>query len=444
MKTNKTSVVPKLRFPEFRDGEVWEEKKLIDVADKDVKWSFIGGPFGSNLKASDYTNKGIRVIQLQNIGDGEFVGDSKIFTSVEKADELLANNIYPHDIIMSKMGDPVGRACLIPDTHSRYVMCSDGIRLVVNEDEYSKYFVYSFINSDTFRALVESKSTGSTRKRIGLSHLKSLSLLIPKLPEQQKIADCLSSLDALINAESEQLDTLKEYKAGLLQQLFPAEGETMPGRRFSEFQDDGDWDEVSLIDVTNSNIKWSFIGGPFGSNLKASDYTSDGVRVIQLQNIGDGEFVDDSKIYTSKEKADELLANNIYPNDIIMSKMGDPVGRACIIPDTHERYVMCSDGIRLVVDEEKYSKYFIYSLINSPFFRSLIESKSTGSTRKRIGLSHLKDIQLLAPKLKEQQKIANCLYSLDNLIQAKDEKIKTLKEHKQGLMQQLFPTMDGE
>jgi len=444
MKTKKNRVVPKLRFPEFRDGGDWEEKNLIDVADKGVKWSFIGGPFGSNLKASDYTNKGVRVIQLQNIGDGEFVNDSKIYTSVEKADELLANNIYPHDIIMSKMGDPVGRACIIPDTHDRYVMCSDGIRLVVDEDKYSKYFVYSFINSDTFRASVESKSTGSTRKRIGLSHLKNLPLLIPSLPEQQKIADCLSSLDDLINAENEQLDALQEYKAGLLQQLFPAEGETTPKLRFAEFKDDGDWEEVSLIDVADKGMKWSFIGGPFGSNLKASDYRNKGVRVIQLQNIGDGEFVDDSKIFTSVEKADELLANNIYPNDIILSKMGDPVGRACIIPDTHDRYVMCSDGIRLVVDESKYSKYFIYSLINAPFFRSSIESKATGSTRKRIGLSHLKDLKLVVPNLKEQQKIANCLSSLDNLIQAKDEKIKTLKTHKQGLMQQLFPVMDGK
>ncbi len=201
-------------------------KKLIDTADKKVKWSFIGGPFGSNLKSSDYVDNGIRIIQLKNIGDAKFIGDYQIFTSEEKADELLSNNIYPGDIILSKMGDPVGRACLIPDTHKRYVMCSDGIRLVVDEKSNSKYFIYSLINFIQFRSLVEKTATGSTRKRIGLDELKSLPMLVPKKKEQQKIASCLSFLDDLITAQTQKLATLKTHKKGLMQQLFPlADGE---------------------------------------------------------------------------------------------------------------------------------------------------------------------------------------------------------------------------
>jgi type I restriction enzyme S subunit len=184
----------------------------------------------------------------------------------------------------------------------------------------------------------------------------------------------------------------------------------------------------------------NFTGGPFGSNLKASDYTSEGIRIIQLQNIGDGEFNDDYKIYTSEEKANELLSCNIYSGEIILSKMGDPVGRACIIPDNIVRCVMASDGIRLVIDDKKYSKYFIYSLLNSKRIREAIEKKSTGSTRKRIGLDELRGVELIIPKeLKEQQKIADCLSSLDTLIIKQLEKIEQLKLHKKGLMQGLFP-----
>ena len=161
-KQEKKGLVPALRFPEFRCEMSWTEIKLINIADRYVKWSFIGGPFGSNLKSSDYVEKGIRIIQLQNIGDAKFKNKYKIFTSKEKADELLANNIYPGDIILSKMGDPVGRACLIPDIHQRYVMCSDGIRLVVDEKEHSKYFIYSLINDKRFRSSIEEAATGST------------------------------------------------------------------------------------------------------------------------------------------------------------------------------------------------------------------------------------------------------------------------------------------
>ena len=212
-----------------------------------------------------------------------------------------------------------------------------------------------------------------------------------------------------------------------MQQLFPAQGETVPRLRFPEFRDAGEWMEKSLIDTVDKSIHWSFAGGPFGSNLKATDYTSKGIRIIQLQNIGDGEFNDHSKIYTSVEKADELLSCNIFSGDIILSKMGDPVGRACIIPNELERCVMASDGIRLVVDEKKHSKYFIYLLINSKLIRKAIERKSTGSTRKRISLNDLKIVQLILPKKSEQQKIAACLTALDDLISAQTQKIAKLK-----------------
>ena len=158
-----SKLVPEFRFPEFKKNEEWKNVQLINVTDKNIKWSFTGGPFGSSLKSSDYVEEsdGVRIIQLQNIGDGEFKNDYKIFTSIEKADELISNNIYPGDIIMSKMGDPVGRACLIPDFHERYVMSSDGIRVVVDEKKYDKYFIYSLINSEEFRTKVEDSSTGS-------------------------------------------------------------------------------------------------------------------------------------------------------------------------------------------------------------------------------------------------------------------------------------------
>ena len=279
---------------------------------------------------------------------------------------------------------------------------------------------------------------------ISYSQFSEILLPHPNSQEQQKIADCLSSLDEVITAHNDKLETLKNHKKGLLQNLFPQENQKVPNYRFPEFVNDGEWEEKKLGDTVDKNRKWSFTGGPFGSNLKASDYTTSGFRIIQLQNIGDGFFNDSYKIYTSKEKADELLSCNIYAGELIISKMGDPVGRTCIIPDYLERCVMASDGIRLVVDVNKYSKYFIYTLLNSKNIRESIEKKATGSTRKRIGLDELRNIKLLIPhSLKEQQKIAECLLAVDNLIAAQTEKIEQLKAHKKGLMQGLFPKIEN-
>ena len=237
---------PRLRFPEFVGGKKWRKISLGELADRNIRWSFSGGPFGSNLKSSDYTESGIRIIQLQNIGDSCFLDNYKIFTSKQKADELLSCNIYPGEIILAKMGDPVARSCIVPTTEERYLMCSDGIRLVVDKNNYSSTFTFYLINSKYFRKKAEEKSTGSTRKRIGLDELKSIPILIPILQEQQKIARCLSSLDDLIEVHEQKLDALQRHKKGMMQRLFPAEGETTPRWRFPEFRNAGEWVKVNL------------------------------------------------------------------------------------------------------------------------------------------------------------------------------------------------------
>jgi type I restriction enzyme, S subunit len=182
-----------------------------------------------------------------------------------------------------------------------------------------------------------------------------------------------------------------------------------------------DWKEFSIGEIADPTDRYSFSGGPFGSNLKSEEYTDGGVRIIQLQNIGDGYFKDNYKIYTSEEKADELLSCNIYPGEIILSKMGDPVARATLIPDSEERYLMASDGIRLKVDTTRFDSTFILNAINSPQFRNSAEAVSVGSTRKRIGLTTLKGLTIYAPSLPEQKKIAEILSGIDYFI----EKVET-------------------
>ncbi|MGO3445530.1 MAG: restriction endonuclease subunit S, partial [Pseudoalteromonas distincta] len=230
------------------------------------------------------------------------------------------------------------------------------------------------------------------------------------------------------------IDNSKQQKKALMQQLLTGKKRLLDdsGKPF-----EGEWNKIKLIDTASSD-RHSFTGGPFGSDLKSSDYTSTGVRIIQLQNIGDGQFHNSYKIFTSKEKADKLLSCNIYPGEIIISKMGDPVARATLIPNHHDRYLMASDGIRLKVNEEKFDTNFIHEVINGPFFRNIAFSKSTGSTRKRIGLTDLRNITFLSPQLPEQKKIASVLTNTDKEIELLEQQLADLKQEKKALMQQLL------
>jgi type I restriction enzyme S subunit len=201
----------------------------------------------------------------------------------------------------------------------------------------------------------------------------------------------------------------------------------------------GEWESVRLGDVADRSRSWSFTGGPFGSNLKSSDYTESGVRIIQLQNIGDGEFKDDYEIYTSVAKADELLSCNIYPGEIILSKMGDPVARACIIPSRHNRYLMCSDGIRLAVDSSRFANDFVFAQINAPDFRNRAANAGTGSTRKRIGLTELRNLPLKCPPTKDEQTaIALVLTEMDGELAVLERRREKVGAIKQGMMQELL------
>ncbi|WP_291096335.1 MULTISPECIES: restriction endonuclease subunit S [unclassified Empedobacter] len=405
-------IIPNYRFPEFKDDGSWD----VDVVKNLIKT--ITPP--KKLNSNEYLKE----------GDYPIVDQSKSFYCGYSNDKEAL--ISPeNDLIV--FGD---HTCITKYINHPFIQGADGIKIFSTKKSVLPNYFYQYLQYNPVK---------QEEYKRHFSILKEKVISYPTNPvEQQKIAACLSSLDDVIAGHEEKLTALEEHKKGLMQNLFPQEGETQPKFRFPEFENDGDWVEKTIIDTADKNIKWSFTGGPFGSNLKSSDYTFKGIRIIQLQNIGDGIFNDEYKIFTSLDKADELLSCNIYSGDIILSKMGDPVGRACIMPGDNERYLMASDGIRLAVNEKEFSKYFIFSLINSDTIRSKIEAKSTGSTRKRIGLDVLKQIPLLIPKtLNEQQKIASVLSSVDELIVAQREKIASLKEHKKGLMQGLFPKIES-
>ncbi|HEY6528974.1 MAG TPA: restriction endonuclease subunit S [Cellvibrionaceae bacterium] len=433
-KKSKKALVPELRFPEFQEAEKWQKIRLIDTADKKIKWSFIGGPFGSNLKSSDYVADGVRIIQLQNIGDAEFFDDYKIFTSEEKADELLANNIYPGEILLSKMGDPVGRACLIPTTHPRYVMCSDGIRLVVDEKIFSKYFIYTLINSVQFRPLVDKTATGSTRKRIGLDDLKNLPMVVPKKEEQEKIANCLSSIDDLIIAHVQNLDVIKSHKKGLIQQLFPAGGEAVPKLRFPGFRKDGKWTEYQLGQCLSRHPE-------YGINAPAVPYSDNLPTYLRITDISeDGLIRQDQKVSVAKEVTDE---NYLDEGDIVLARTGASVGKTYKYRAKDGRLVFAGFLIRVKPDAKKLNSELLFQFFSTEQYWHWVNLTSARSGQPGINGNEYSLLPIpLPPTLKEQQKIADFLLSIDEFISVHKQKIDALKAHKKGLMQQLFPVMD--
>jgi len=325
---------------------------------------------------------------------------------------------------------------LTSDAEKGFIASHRFLMFLPKENRCDLKFILLFFLRKRGKTLLELASPGGAgrNKTLGQDNFAELQLTLPQKEEQEKIGSFLGLVDTRLTQLRRKHELLQTYKRGVMQKIFSQQ------IRFKS--DDGqpfpDWKEKKLGDIADTNQPHSFTGGPFGSDLKSSDYTPEGIRVIQLQNIGDGYFLNDYQIFTSEAKANQLISCNIYPNDILLSKMGDPVARACIVPNHHERYLMCSDGIRLAVNNKLFNTYFIYSFLNAPVFRKSAETASSGSTRKRIGLTNLRGLKLACPVLQEQEKIANFLTAIDQKIEAIAQQIDLTEQFKKGLLQKMF------
>jgi len=314
------------------------------------------------------------------------------------------------------------------------VWASDNTLLLSITDRFAqKLFIYYYLQKCNLPGL----ATKTAQPLLTQQILKSVLIAKPNIYEQKKIAEILTTVDEVIEKTDQIIEKTKEVKKGLMQELLTRGIGHKKFKKTEIGEIPEEWEVKKLVD-TASGEKYSFTGGPFGSDLKQDSFTDYGVRVIQLQNIGDGDFLDDYKIFTSEEKADQLKNCNIYPGDIIIAKMAEPVARACIIPDMDDRYLMASDGIRLSVDRNKYDTKLILLAINSPYFRKNAEKHGTGTTRLRIGLTELKNLPIGIPPLEEQKQIAEILSSADEGIEKEMNHREQLEALKKGLMQVLL------
>jgi len=369
--------------------EDWGHTRIRGIA-SGARNAIVGGPFGSDLVSRDYVDEGVPVIRGQNMG-GQRVSGNFAFVSAFKANSLEANLARPGDIVFTQRGT-LGQVSLVPDApFDRYLVSQSQMKLSVNRAVADPLFFFYVFNSEEQQELIRQSTIQTGVPHINLGILRDIPVQLPPLSEQHAIAVTLSDVDALIGALDQLIAKKRDLKQAAMQQLLTGD-QRLPGFH-------GEWEVKRFSDIADKSIPWSIGGGPFGSNLKASDYVTDGVRIIQLQNIGDGRFHDDYAIYTSEEKADELLSNNIFPGEIILSKMGDPVARCCFVPCVDRRYLMASDGIRLAVDPRRFDKRFVHDYINSVYFRKKAIEASTGSTRQRIGLTELKQLPFVAPPL---------------------------------------------
>ena len=299
------------------------------------------------------------------------------------------------------------------------------------------HYGYLFYVLKVNKSNLEKISQGSTFTAISSSDLQNLLIPLPPLPEQKKIAEILSTVDEQIEQTEQLIEKTKELKNGLMQRLLTKGIGHTRFKKTELGEIPEEWEVKRLIDIANES-KNAISDGPFGSNLKISDYINDPqVPVLQGKNITTNKFVWEDIRYISYEKANELERSIVKEGDILLTKIGT-VGCVAIIDNLRgfKKAVIPANLLKITPNNNKINKYFLYYILL--FSSNRIKELASQTAQPALSLKVIKPFKIQVPPLDEQEKIVNILLNIDNKIDHYESRKHLLQQLKKGLMQKLL------
>ena len=388
-------LVPLLRFPEFRDAPAWSRSLLGSICE-----------ILNNRRVPITTNN-------RKAGQFPYYGASGIVD-------------YVDDFIFSERLILVGEDGAKWGPFEQTAFIADGKYWVNNHAHVlrSVDLIDSLLEAYLVRSDLGRYVTGAAPPKLTLGKLKTIPVPIPSSPaEQQKIAGCLGSLDDLIAAQGRKLKALRQHKQGLMQQLFPQPGETMPRLRFAEFQNAGEWKLTRLSNAAQL----------VNDRISVSEIAKD--EYVSTENI----LPDFSDIVPPSSFPASGSVIRFHINDLLISNIRPYLKKVW----QATRSGGASNDVIVVRSKPSIDDGYLAALLKSEVFIDYVMAGAKGVKMPRGDIGLIKEYPVGIPQPAEQKKIANCLGSLDDLIAAQGRKLEALHQHKQGMLQQLFPSLEG-
>jgi len=432
------TAVPRLRFPEFRGASEWSTKSMNRL------YSFMR----NNILSRDKLNYEFGLAKNIHYGDIHtkfpaifditqelvpFINESEVVPDAASEDYCVEGDLIFADA-SEDMGD-VGKSMEIVRLAGERLLSGQHTILARRRDDALIVgFGGHLFRSGLIRSRIEKEAQGTKVYQISSSRLGGIDVTFPSdRAEQQKIANCLASLDDVIAAQGRKVKALNAHKRGLMQQLFPREGETRPRLRFPEFRNSPEWTEKTLRSVCERIMD----GTHFSPKSKSGPRP-----YLTSKNIRDGRIDLSNMSYVSEDEHREIYAKcPVRKFDVLLTKDGANTGN-CTINTLDYEFSLLSSVAVLRAECTQISQDFLYQVLASERMQRTIINSMSGQAITRITLEKLGSYTIPLASLLEQQRIADCLSSLDTQITAEANQLAALKTHKQGLMQQLFPLVE--
>ena len=401
----KKSDAPAIRFKGFSDA--WEQRKLASLCEK-----FTDGDW---IESKDQSDFGVRLVQTGNVGVAEYLDktNNKKWISEDTFDRLHCEEVLPGDILISRLPEPAGRACIVPLLGTKMITAVD-CTIVRTAPDMSNKFLVQYLSSQAYFDDVNTCLAGGTRQRISRGNLANFNVPIPvKKSEQDAIGMFFGYLDNLITLHQRKFEKLTNVKKSMLEKMFPQNGSSYPEIRFKGFTDPWEQRKFEEIAVRSSVI--------------CSDDT---LPRVEYEDIVSGTGRLNKDIYAKQSSKSGIV---FHQGDVLYGKLR-PYLQNWLLPTF--------DGLAVgdfwVLQPQNADSSFLYRLIQSRQFDE-VANQSTGTKMPRADWKLVsKTVFSIPSNISEQAAIGTYFTALDSLITLHQRELEKLQNIKKSMLEKMF------
>jgi len=439
----------------------------------DPKADLVDGPFGSNLKSSEYVESGVPVLKIQNIKADRFVRKHFSYVTKQKSEELSRHSFVPGDLVITKLGDPLGLCCEVPNDFPAGVFVADLMRLRLRTNQVSKRFLLLAINSQVVQSQFKQITKGTTRPRVNLTIVRSLEIPLPPLAEQKRIVAKIEELFSELDAGEESLRRARRqlgvYRQSLLKQAFEGkltaqwrkqhpdllESATelfrrIQDRRVENWKGNGKCkDPVPPNEAFQAPLPDGWLLASMdaltlhitsGSRDWTKYYRDNGYAVfVMAQNVRPLKFDSTPVTRVSPPEFDrDKIRSAVACDDLLVTIVGANTGDVCRVDHEFEDYYVCQSVALLRPAESATAKYLELYMNSKEHGQKQFDQWMYGQGRPHLSFDQLRSTAICLPSLPEQQEIVRLLDEQFTVIEQNEREIDAALKRSAALRQSIL------
>ncbi len=351
---------------------------------------------GDWIESNDQSNYGIRLVQTGNIGNGEYLDkpDKAKYISEETCSRLNCTDVYEGDILISRLPDPIGRSCIVPQDIGRAITAVDCTILRVNHNIYNPQFFVYYTQTDLYKSRLSHYLTGTTRKRISRKNLENI--VVPQYPKKEQDI-IVNKLDMITNLISLRKQQLKNFDMLVKSRFIEMFGKPSELNNFANAQ---------IKDVASVGVGIVIKPTRFYSNDKS------GKRAFRSLNIGPfGVSPNSEWVYFTNEAMAENKRTIVHEGDVLIVRSGNP-GTCCVVP---KEYDGCNviDLIIAHPNKRKILPEYLCAFTNMPHGMNQVNNQKHGVAQRHFNVSMYEKMKIYVPNLSLQQQYVNFMMQVD-------------------------------